>query len=300
MGDIAQEPTAMLVFIVPIKSAKISRNWALVGQLFERCLRAICKQTSPNFRVVVVCNEKPDIQFSHPHVHYVEVDFPPPLPDPTDQNTTGYEYSRSKDMARKDADKARKILTGLEYAQRLNPTHSMVVDADDCVSCHLAEFVTRNPQGTGWFFKRGYLYPEGGRFLYLNRQNFNQVCGSSVIIAYHLRQALFPRPDYYMPCFEVPPVDMNPLPFVGAVYSMAHGDNMLMSAENKKSMYGSYLKGLFSRRIFATVRKISKYWPTILTDSIRTEFGLYKIQKDERGKDPVVNVQANGIMEQGS
>ena len=59
-------------------------------------------------------------------------------------------------------------------------------------------------------------------------------------------------------------------------------------------MYGSYLKGLFSRRIFATVRKISKYWPTILTDSIRTEFGLYKIQKDERGKDPLLTSRQTG------
>jgi hypothetical protein len=65
----------MLTFIVPIKSRKIANSWTLVSQLAERTLRSICNQTSSNFRVVVVCNEKPDIQFEHPHIDYIQVDF---------------------------------------------------------------------------------------------------------------------------------------------------------------------------------------------------------------------------------
>jgi hypothetical protein len=268
----------MLTFVVPLKSPKISRDWGLACRLFERCLRAICNQTSPQFRVVVVCSERPEIPFEHPHVHYIEVDFPPPLADPTEKLTRGYELSRSNDMARKNADKARKILVGLEYARRYNPTHCMIVDADDCVSCRLAEFVEKNPHGAGWYFKKGYIHTEGSRFLYLNRQNFNVVCGSSVVIAYNRRELLFANPDFYHHAFYEPPEGVVPLPFPGAVYSMANGDNIYMSADTRNHIYGTLLKRVFSRSILAVAWKALNYWPTLLTESVRREFGLYKIE----------------------
>ena len=269
----------MLVFIVPLKSAKISRSWSLSNRLFERCIRSICRQTSDTFRVVVVCNERPEIPFSHPHVHYIEVDFPPPFPEADEEQTGGYEYGYSRDIARKNADKARKIHTGLEYAARYQPTHSMVVDADDCVSSRLADFVSRNPRSDGWFFKKGYLYPEGGRFLYFNVRNFYQICGSSVIIAYGLTQALFSNPEFYEHTFDEPPpgVALAPLPFPGAVYSMENGDNIYMSSETRQSINGTLLKRIFSRNIFALARKVMKYRPAFLTGSIRSEFGIYDI-----------------------
>lgn len=69
----------MLVFIVPIKRTKISRYWKLSGRLFERCPSAICNQ----------CNEHPETQFTHPHVHYIEVDFPTSVADPAEKCPTG-------------------------------------------------------------------------------------------------------------------------------------------------------------------------------------------------------------------
>lgn len=276
----------MLAFIIPIKSSKISHNWALTSQLFERCLRAICSQTSTKFRVVVVCNERPQTQFSHANVSFVEVDYPPPIADPTEEATSGYELSRSNDIARKNADKARKIQAGLDYAQRFQPTHSMVVDADDCVSNRLAEFVEKNPQGAGWYLKKGFLYTEGSRFLYLNRQNFNVVCGSSVIIAFRDRDRLFSGADFYQHAFYVPPTGLVPLPFVGAVYSMANGDNIYMSSHTRDHIYASIIGRLFSKQIFSVAWKILRYWPTLLTRSKRGEFGLYKIGEQWRSALP--------------
>ena len=274
----------MLVFIIPVKSARISRNWELSCLLFERCLRSVCNQTSPDFRVVVVCNERPAIKFSHPSVHYIEVDFPPPVAEPGEAHSTGYDYGCSRDIAQKNADKARKIQTGLEYAGRYHPTHNMVVDADDCVSPRLAEFVQRNPEGDGWYFKKGYMYPEGGRFVLLNVRNFYQICGSSVIIACGHTQALFSQPDFYEHTFDVPPsgVALTPLPFVGAVYSMANGDNIYMTSETKRQIHGTWLRRLFSRDIFSLAQKALKYRPALLTGAIRREFGLYKITAENR------------------
>ena len=267
----------MLVFVVPLKSSRIARDWSLTCRLLERCLRAICNQTSPRFRVVVVCNERPALSFTHPKVHYLEVDFPPPVPDPTEAPSAGYEYSRSRDIARKNADKARKIRAGLEHAARHRPTHTMVVDADDCVSRRLAEFVEQNPHGAGWYFKKGYFYTEGSRFLFLNRRNFNVVCGTSVVTAYPHRGLLFANPDFYQHAFDEPPGGLTPLPFPGAVYSMANGDNIYMSAETRDHIYATLLGRLFSRRVFSVFRKLLSYRPTLLTRSRRAEFGLYKL-----------------------
>jgi hypothetical protein len=194
----------MLVFVVPLKSSRIARDWSLTCRLLERCLRAICNQTSPQFRVIVVCNERPALSFTHPKVRYLEVDFPPPMRDPTEAPSAGYEYSRSRDIARKNADKARRIRAGLDHVACYRPTHSMVVDADDCVSRRLAEFVAQNPEGGGWYFKKGYFYTEGSRFLHLNRRNFNVVCGTSVVVAYPRRHLLFANPDFYQHAFDDP------------------------------------------------------------------------------------------------
>jgi hypothetical protein len=279
----------MLLFVIPIKSAKISRDWGLTSRLFERCVRAICNQTSPAFRVVVVCNERPDTEFSHPCLEYVEVDFPPPpMYDPSEEQTVGYELARSNDMARKNADKARKIHTGLDYAARFQPTHAMVVDADDCVSNRLAEFVAQHPDCPGWYLKRGYIYTEGGRFMHLNRYNFNVVCGTSAIFAYGRRDLVFQKADFYQHAFYDPPAGMVPLPFAGAVYSMANGDNIYMSAQTRNSIYKSLFKRVFSAQILGTLRKVVSYWPTLLTEGRRKEFGLYQLPGAARCAAPAV------------
>jgi hypothetical protein len=267
-----------VVFIIPIKSAKMSKDWKLTSQLFERCLRSICRQTAPEFRVVVVCNERPVTEFTHPNVHYVAVDFPPPLAD-TGERTTGYEFGTSEKIKRQNADKARRIRTGYEYAERFHPTHSMVVDADDCVSRRLVEHVLRQPADRGWIFRKGYLYPEGGRLLYYNVRNFNQICGSSVIVPFAHRDTLVQNPDFYDHSLDVlpPAANLTPLPFVGAVYSIANGDNIYMSAETKGSIGRSLFRRIFSKDILALVKKILKYRPALLTPGTRAEFGLYKL-----------------------
>ncbi|MEP0751500.1 hypothetical protein NDA03_04640 [Trichocoleus sp. Lan] len=37
-------------------------------------------QTSPDFRAIIVCHKKQNIEFNHPHITYIEVDLPPPNP----------------------------------------------------------------------------------------------------------------------------------------------------------------------------------------------------------------------------
>ena len=67
-----------MIFIIPVKSAVISPSWHKFSKIFERTVRSVCQQTDQDFKVVVVCNEKPITDYEHPNIHYVYVDFPPP------------------------------------------------------------------------------------------------------------------------------------------------------------------------------------------------------------------------------
>lgn len=270
----------MLLFVIPLKSPKLSRNWPLAGRLFERCARSICAQTAPDFRVVVVCNERPLTGFTHPKLEYLEVDFPAPEERRPDEGTTsGYEYATSVEMARKNADKARKVRAGLDYGTRYKPTHSMVVDADDCVSNRLVEFAAAHPSPPGWFFQKGFIYPEGGKCMYLNVKNFNQTCGSSALVRFDQRHLQFENPDFYAHCFNRPP--MVPLPFPGAIYSVANGDNIYMTADTKSEIQRSLWRKLFSPALPRLILKALKYRPAVVTEAIRHEFGLYPVTAKE-------------------
>jgi hypothetical protein len=269
----------MLLFVVPVKSPKLSRDWPLASRLFERCLRSICAQTSGDFRVVVVCNEKPATTFEDARVEYLEVDFPVPARRlPGEISCTGYDYGLSAEIARKNADKALKLRTGFDHGARYQPTHCMGVDADDCVSRRLAEWVRTHPQTPGWFFRKGYIHPEGRRFMYLNRRNFNQTCGSSLIFRSDLRALVLENPDFYAHCFNLPP--LVPLPFPGAIYSIANGDNIYMTADTTSQIRGSMWRKLFSPALPQLMKKLFKYRPALVTGAVRAEFGLYTVQRE--------------------
>lgn len=264
----------MLVFIMPVKSKEITNSWDILSKLVERCVKSACNQTSPNFRVVVVCNEKPNILFQHPHIYYVEVDFPVPIyKDSEPERLKGYDYAlHSKEIVMKNADKARKILRGIEFSHQFQPSHIMVVDCDDCVSKKLAEYVDRHQDGDGWVFRKGYIYRENSKILYMNTKTFNQTTGTSVIIKYGLHKLLFENPELYAHSFNVlPGANIQPLPFVGAVYTIENGENILANKEITSQIINTNLM----TDIGSLIKKIFKYRLVFLRKSITDEFGLY-------------------------
>lgn len=257
----------MLVFIIPLKSPQVSNSWEHVSKLFERCLRSVCNQTSSQFRVLVVCNQKPEIEFKHPYVTYIEVDFPTP------------EHNSKARMR----DKRMKVLVGLFHAQKLNPSHTMVVDADDCVSKHLAEFVSQHPQSNGWFVNRGFLYKNGSKFLYFRRKDFYQWCGTCTILKYDLfdlperidyhslKTQITTKKYYYIHHSKVVEEmveegkPIKSLPFPGAVYIVCHGDND-----------ASFKNVMMPVQMLARIKKILLNY-RFLTKSIQDEFSLYSL-----------------------
>lgn len=263
----------MLVFIVPLKSAKVSDSWERVSQLFERTIRSVCNQTSSEFQVIVVCHEKPDIEFEHPNITYIKVDFPLPT------------WEVDTDHKSRDTDKQKKIFVGLTYACRFNPTHVMFVDADDCVSKHLAQFVSQNPESNGWMFGKGYEYVDGSNLILLRQKGFYSRCGTSSIVKYEII-----APDKNMKVDDVNRrwlfhgrgikrqllnngFTLDILPFLGAVYITNHGENIRNQISLELQRTNSIYQKLRVYLVMAGKRVLSRP----LTDSIREEFGLYDI-----------------------
>ncbi|MDJ0571725.1 MAG: glycosyltransferase family A protein [Pleurocapsa sp. MO_192.B19] len=262
----------MLCFIIPVKSAQVSGSWELVSKLFERTIKSVCNQTISDFRVIVVCHEKPNIEFEHPNVTYIEVD----LPIPT--------WNDNTDHASREQDKQKKIFTGLIYARKFNPTHIMFVDADDCVSKNLAEFVSQNSQCNGWFIGRGYEYRDGSKSLLLRRKKFHLKCGTTFIIRYDL---IVPKEDikiddidksflYHQNILKIMSKkgsSLELLPFEGAVYVTENGTNYT----NQKNLHLEALNSNVEKFLFYIRRYGKILFSRSLTSSIREEFGLYNI-----------------------
>lgn len=269
----------MLVFIIPLKSAKISDSWKQVSKLFERTIRSVCNQTSPEFKVIAVCHEKPEIEYEHPNITYIKVDFPPPT----------WEGEIKQGYTSKDTDKQKKIFIGLTYASQFNPTHIMFVDADDCVSKHLAEFVKQNPNSHGWMFEKGYEYVDGSKSIFLRQRGFNYRCGTSSIIKYDL---VAPEENLKVDdidnrwLYHGEPIETalckkgyswELLSFLGSVYITDHGSNMV----NQKHLQLQRANSI-SEKLGVYLRIVGKkLLSQSLTNSIREEFGLYDVQNSQ-------------------
>lgn len=266
--------SSKLVFIVPIKSSQVSANWVVFSILVERALKSICQQTSDNFKVIAVCHEIPEIDFTHPNLEYLPVDFDPP----TEENIKKLQVEEFRNGA-KEADKAKKIMAGIAYAEKYNPDYIMVSDADDCISNKLVSFVEKqNTDSIGWYFKKGYIYNEGSNLIFLNKNTFNIICGTCIIVKAQYINALLdenPLPVYNHDFMAIEDKKLVPLPFNGAIYSIGNTENYCSTPEAVKKMQsGSIFSKGFIKNIF---RKALKYRLKIVTQSFRNEYGLTKL-----------------------
>ncbi|MGF1568334.1 MAG: glycosyltransferase family 2 protein [Nodosilinea sp.] len=264
----------MIVFIIPVKSKQAATSWAELCKLFERSLRAVCNQTSSDFRVIIVCNERPKIDFHHSHVEYLEVNFP--VPEAT--------YNARVD------DRAKRVVAGLLKARDLQPSHVMSVDADDCISRRIAEFVGQYSENNGWYVNSGYEYQEGSSKISIRRKDFHKICGTCNIVNYRL----FNLPEKMLPYSELTGYDrflgghplakgdlaqrgtpIEPLPFPGVVFVRDR-------AGESVSMQEQFLAKLQRnpKEVLRGAKKLvmAPFNEQLLTDEIREEFSLFSIR----------------------
>lgn len=225
------ESEALLTFITSLRHPDTTNAYAAAEESLCRSLRALNAQTDARCAVVVVSNRA----FAVPSdlrlpVTTVTVDFPP-APD-WDKDTLPREAGVKVDKGAKLAVAISRVHTG----------HVMVLDADDFVSRRMTEFVAAHPEAAGWYVGSGFRY-DAGTGLLRRQQQFNQVCGTSLIYARSL------LPEFALPeRFGIDDVftalgedrvlnelgshlhlherhALAPLPFPGAVYCVNNGHN---------------------------------------------------------------------------
>ena len=262
----------MIVFIIPLKSKQVSKDWAHVSKLLTRCVRSIVNQTSDKFRVVIVCHERPDLQIDLPSIHYLDVDFLPP------------QLGQVNIISVMDNDKNRKMWLGLEFAEQLNPSHVMFVDADDCVSCQIADFVSRHPDDAGWYLNSGYVYEDGSQRIYRKPDNFYLMSGTSHIIKYSLlcnesMNAVYTNSfaalhQLVVKVLADQQTPLAKLPFPGAIYIVENGENINADKESDRSGRESFLSAI-ENAILRYPRKLRDLINSQkLNESIVSEYSL--------------------------
>ena len=259
-----------LAFLIAIKSPAVATSWPEYARYVERTLRSVCRQTSGDFRVVVICNRMPDINFTSDRLTVIAADFPSP----------GDDYSAKVD------DKKKKIVTGLISLAGRPPRHVMVVDSDDCISRDLVRHVAAQPDVPGWYIDQGYEYPEGSRFIRWRDQGFFKICGSSVIARYDLvRFQPLLAPDeplgdndrfltghpHAEADFAARGAPLRPLPFPGAVYIR---DDVGESITKQEPIFAKLKRN--PREVLRGLKLNTGGLRDLrpLTDAIRDEFGL--------------------------
>jgi len=285
----------MIVFLVPVKSKKLSSDWDVFSKSVHRSLKSITGQKDPNFQVVVACHELPTKRYEHEKIHYVQVDFEPPilgseskestrlLNNLDESNRTFADDKREIDRRLKEEDKSKKILNAYNYAEKnFSANYYMVVDSDDCIHRKISEFVNSRiaDDSAGWYFKKGYYYREGKKLAFLNKQTFNEQCGSCIIIKKEFfKYLIIDKPFLYYFHEKIEFIDnftLKPFPLAGTIYSMANGENHLMSQNHISNLVNRpkissfrYLKSIFS--------KLSKYRPRLIGLRFKRTYNFYYI-----------------------
>jgi hypothetical protein len=157
----------------------------------------------------------------------------------------------------------------------------MVVDADDCINKNLVKFVDdhNSLDHHGWYFKEGFIYNEGSNLIFLNKNTFNVLCGTCIIVRTELVDQLIQQEPFVVFTHDFTVLgnnrELKPLPFTGAVYSIGNTENYCSTPEAVKKM-NSYK--IFDSAFYVNIiRKLKKYRLRLVTNNLRKTFGLYKL-----------------------
>ena len=266
----------MIGFIVPIKSKSLSKDWNLDNILLERTIRSICAQTLNKYKLIVVYTDFPEIKYHNDHVIFTY--FPYNFTKITDIDDSSHILKYySVDYAEKMFDKGRKITFGAQIAIEAGCEYIMSIDSDDLISNKIVEYVLNNNYivAPGWVIKKGYIYTENKKYL-IKKNDIQNINGSTHII----RKDLVAIPDFSKNIFTNFNLfeshgytckrikneyneELLDFPIPGLIYIISG---------NNYSNINSIMNSLNIKNIVKKIIKRQK-----LSETIRSEFGLYKL-----------------------
>jgi len=244
----------MLNFVIPLRSARTTKDWPAIQRLLGNTLRSVDNQLCRSFRCFVVCHETPSEIDIPKSFEIIEAPFDPPI-------VTTDDLSSESALFEMHSDKGRKLIHGLSIARKDPESFVMFLDADDLVSNRLAEFAFQNPARNGWYFDLGYRWNHQTPRLLFPRKNFFHECGS----CYMLKSKLAPFPeyvdftkdlnDYFIRRYVVHAyvgdnmvklgLPLGPLPFPGAIYTFNEQNFFAESFRGRDSSIRSLARILF-------------------------------------------------------
>lgn len=267
----------MIGFVMPIKPKLVSKDWDYDTKLFERSIKSICAQTDQNFKVVIVYNDLPKINFIHPNIFYVHYPFQTVLADEIEDLDFYVPKYYAKQYAEKMMDKSKKIFYGCKTAFEKGCSYIMSIDSDDLISNKIAEYVNSriDSKVAGWRILKGFIYQEDSLML-IKKYDIQNMNGSTHII----RKDLITIPDFSTNLFfnynlfeahaytygrikDFHNELLGDIDFFGVVY-IVH--------KNNYSNIGNIMK---SRPIRNFLKKIIK--GRYLNEKIRKEYNLYNL-----------------------
>jgi hypothetical protein len=159
----------VLAFVTSLRHPQNSADYARVEQLFQDSAASIARQTSGDWSLWVVGNQRPVMLPSR--ATWVQVDFPPP--SDVRAPITGVPAVL--------LDKGTKLVVGLLAAISSHPDHVMFFDSDDIVSRRLAQLSSSNSGADGWAIENGWRWSSARRAV--RRQgDFHLHCGTGYIV----------------------------------------------------------------------------------------------------------------------
>lgn len=222
-------PTPLITFIIPVRHQDNARDWALLKANLCQTITSIANQSEDSWRGLIVANRGADLPELPDGFDVAWVDFSPNL-----FHEMNHSPSREDFLDAFRLDKGRRVLAGMLAAR--DSGYYMIVDDDDLVNSGLVSYVKECEGRNGWYIKRGYIWDHNGKYV-MEHDDFNHVCGTCLII----RSDLYGIPSDFDSATEdwiktmlgshhrITEVlqargsALAPLPFVGAVYRVAHG-----------------------------------------------------------------------------
>lgn len=289
----------MIVFITSVRHPHNCNQYQKVLSLLNGSLRSVCGQEDNDFRVICVCNERPEIAFKDARIEYLVVNFPPPSTLANAQ--TGLGAVRH--------DKGAKYAVGLLHAKKLNPEYVMFFDADDFIHRDIAGYCNQRPGENGWYVENGFVY--WGGMLYSPLELFYKWCGTCNILNYNLIELpvhltpsstfdeiisftdnwfltrILGAHPFTVDYFADRGHPLAPLPFPGAVYARETGENHSgifignrpkILTKNLANDFGIKIKVNLAKQIHAfcwqlprQLYRILRYWESVPIPSYELE-----------------------------
>lgn len=222
-------PRSLLTFIIPVRHQDNARDWGLLKANLRQTIASISNQSKDDWQAIIVANHGADLPELPDRFSVTHVDFSPNV-----LHELTHSPSRGEFLDAFRLDKGRRVLAGMLDAR--DSRFFMIVDDDDLVNSQLVDFVSSYPDANGWVITRGYVWDHGGKVM-MEHDDFNHVCGTCLII----RSDLYGLPAQFGDASQDWIKSMlgshhrindilserhsplEPLPFRGAVYRVAHG-----------------------------------------------------------------------------